>query len=319
MENQEQNLNIESPDSSLKNYFKNPKIILLIYIFGLFLLLFIFFISFTRTPENFPVNEIISIEKGDNLKEISLKLKEKNFIKSDFIFEIFVIFYGGEKKIIPGNYFFENPTSASDIAKTILIRDKRFSDIKVTIREGLNNEEIASLLSKKLTSFNKDKFLILVKDKQGYLFPDTYFFPISYREDEVIDVLLKNFERKVLPLFLNSVLSKYDQDLFLKDTLIFASILEKEAKGDNDRELISGILRRRLSIGMPLQVDAVTETYDKKGLPERPIANPGIKAIQAILHPKSSNFLYYLHSKDGQVYFAKTYKEHLSNINNYLR
>ena len=98
-----------------------------------------------------------------------------------------------------------------------------------------------------------------------------------------------------------------------------ASILEKEAKGDNDAPYISGILWKRINIGMALQVDAAPVTYDEAGLPSKPICNPGLVSIKAAINPKNSSYLFYLHDDDGQVHYAEDFSEHRSNIAHYLK
>ena len=86
-----------------------------------------------------------------------------------------------------------------------------------------------------------------------------------------------------------------------KDIIIMASLIEGEAKGEGDRGFISGILWKRLRIGMALQVDVALETYETKGLPSSPIGNPGLLSIAASIHPEESPYLYYLHDKDGKL------------------
>ena len=98
-----------------------------------------------------------------------------------------------------------------------------------------------------------------------------------------------------------------------------ASIIEREAKGDSDRGYISGILWNRINKNMPLQVDAALKTYKTKGLPEQPICNPGLEAIKAAIHPVLSNYLYYLHDKNGVIHYAKTFEEHKKNKLKYLK
>lgn len=98
-----------------------------------------------------------------------------------------------------------------------------------------------------------------------------------------------------------------------------ASILEGEAKGKEDIGLISGILWKRISLGMPLQVDVDRSTYEKKGFPVAPLNNPGLMSINASLNPIASKYLYYLHDKNGKVHYATSYEEHKRNINNYLK
>ena len=84
-------------------------------------------------------------------------------------------------------------------------------------------------------------------------------------------------------------------------------------------EYISGILWRRLDMGMALQVDASRVTYQERGLPASPISNPGLESIRSAIFPKTSPYLYYLHDKDGITHYAKSYSEHLLNIKKYLK
>ena len=123
-----------------------------------------------------------------------------------------------------------------------------------------------------------------------------------------------NFEKKILPIRPKIISSGKTE----KEIIIMASVIEREAKGDADRGFISGILWRRLQIGIPLQVDAAPETYKTKGLPENPIGNPGLEAINSAIYPEKSNYLYYLHDKDGNIHYARTFEEHKVNKLKYL-
>ena len=185
----------------------------------------------------------------------------------------------------------------------------------MTIPEGFNVTEIADVFVLKLTNFNKEKFLSLTKTQEGYLFPDTYFFFTTDTEVEVLHSMSENFDKKIASIRPEIISSGKKE----KDTIIMASIIEKESKGNNDRGIISGILWKRLSIKMPLQVDAVPETYKTKGLPKNPIGNPGLEAIKATIYPQSSPYLYYLHDKDGNIHYARTFTEHKQNIKKYLK
>ena len=104
-----------------------------------------------------------------------------------------------------------------------------------------------------------------------------------------------------------------------KEIITMASLIEGEAKGNIDRGFISGILWKRLSMNMPLQVDVALETYKTKGLPKNPIGNPGLEAIKAAIYPKDSAYLYYLHDKKGNIHYAKNFLEHQVNIRKYLK
>jgi UPF0755 protein len=127
----------------------------------------------------------------------------------------------------------------------------------------------------------------------------------------------------------------------LHDLIIMASLIEKEAPDTQNREIISGILWKRLSLGMPLQVDAVFpyitgkpvnqitqadytinspyNTYTHVGLPPGPITNPGLDAITAAAAPTSTPYLYYLSDKQGNFHYSKTLQEQVSNEKKYLK
>ena len=131
----------------------------------------------------------------------------------------------------------------------------------------------------------------------------------------MIGIMHMNFNKKLKSLDTDIHESAYT----LRDSIIMASIIEKEAHGPDDAATISGILWKRLSIGMPLQVDIDRTTYAEKGLPLAPISNPGFIAIKAALHPAMSPYLYYLHDKNGTVHYAENYAIHKKNIAQYLK
>jgi UPF0755 protein len=190
----------------------------------------------------------------------------------------------------------------------------RAPEVKVTIPEGFNVSNIGNILALKLSNFKKDKFLLEAEKKEGYLFPDTYNFFTVANEEDVIKTMGDNFEKKII-LLQPEIISSGKTE---KEIITMASILEREAKGNIDRSVISGILWNRISKGMMLQIDAASETYKQKGLPDSPICNPGIEAIKAAIHPESSSYLFYLHDKSGMIHYAVTFAEHEKNIVKYL-
>ncbi|MEK7106446.1 MAG: endolytic transglycosylase MltG [Patescibacteria group bacterium] len=268
---------------------------------------------FVSTPSNFIPGTVLQIEPGMSLHSISLKLKNDNIIRSTTAFEAFVIMLGGEKQIKFSNYVFENKMTVYEVAKWIVKGERYIAPIVVTIPEGFNLNEIVGAYAPKLKNFDRDNFLLTAKE--GYLFPDTYYFLTTDDETSVINSMTKNFDKKINPILSEIKASGKSKE----DIIIMASILEKEASGDGDRALISGILWKRISIGMPLQVDAAPITYKSKGLTKSPIGNPGLKAIKAAIYPESSSYLYYIHGKDGNTYYAKTFEEHKKNIAKYLK
>lgn len=292
--------------------FKSFYILLSVFIFVLIFLIFFFFFT---TPKNFPVGIIINIKEGLSLRSISKYLEDNKIIRSRPFFETFVIIFGGEKYISSGDYLFEKKLSVFEVARRISRGERHLNPIKVTVPEGFNVPEISNVFSLKLPNFNEENFLILAKEKEGYLFPDTYFFLTTDTEKEVLGSMSNNFEKKITPLRPLIVSSKKTE----KEIIIMASLIEEESKGDIDRGIISGILWKRLSINMPLQVDAEPNTYKTTGLPGKPISNPGMKAIEASLNPKTSKYLYYLHDKEGNVHYASNFEEHKLNKLKYLK
>ena len=268
---------------------------------------------FLNTPVNFPQGVIVRIEPGESLRNVSLKLKQRNIIRSRLVFEAFAIVLGGEKHIKYSDYLFENKLPVYEVAWRIVNGENHMAPVVVTIPEGYNALQIADTFSSKLVNFDKDQFL--KEAKEGYLFPDTYFFSNEDDEAKVLVSINKNFERKILPLRPLIVSSGKTE----KEIIIMASLVEAEAKGENDRSIIAGILWKRLSIGMPLQVDVALETYKVKGLPKDPVGNPGVLAIKAAITPTQSPYLYYLHDEDGNIHYAKTFEEHKLNKLKYLK
>lgn len=292
---------------------------------------------FLLPPETFPTPYTASIEPGQPLISISQELKKDGVIRSRQVFEMLIITFGGDKNISHGDYYFEKPVTVVELALRIAGREFGVDRARVTIPEGFTNKQIANRLGEELTDFDTDLFLTLAKDEEGYLFPDTYiFFPWTTPE-AVVTTLRKTFDSKTAPLKDDIATSERS----LEDIMIMASLIEKEARGDNDREIIAGILWKRIDTGMLLQVDAPFlyvlgkesseltradlaidspfNTYRYKGLPPSPIGNPGLASIKAALYPKPSPYLYYLHDKDGTIYYARTYAGHLENIKKYLR
>lgn len=288
-------------------------------------------------PEGFPTPYQITIDKGQTLFSISKELYEDMAIQSRRAFEMVVLIFGNEGNIMEGQYYFEKPVSVIEIGLRITGREFGIDRKKVTFPEGFSNKEMAERLSKTFDSFDVETFLSLAKGKEGYLFPDTYGFFPGVKPEIVISSLSKNFERKIEAL--QGDIQKSGRSL--KEIIIMASIIEKEANGDADRALVSGILWNRIDADRALQVDApfmyllgkesseLTKkdlainspynTYLHKGLPPTPINNPGLAAIKAAITPQKSPYFYYLHDKNGVIYYAKTFTEHKSNIRKYLK
>lgn len=294
---------------------------------------------FIMPPADFPSNSTYSIVENRSLSEIANEAKKLHLIKSPLLFKILATIFSGDKGVISGDYVLNKKENLFEIIQRFITADYRLSAVKITIPEGLNVYEIAEILSKKddLRNFNKQEFLALVKDKEGYLHPDTYFFLPNVKVGQIIETMEGNFTKKIASI--QNDIKKFGKTL--KEVLIMASIIEEEVSRTDDRKIVAGILWKRIKIGMPLQVDAVFpyitqkkggtitradlkidspyNTYLNKGLPPGPIANPGFDAIVATINPKETKYLFYISDKNGITHFAKTLEEHNGNVEKYLK
>lgn len=263
--------------------------------------LILFYFGLVFQPKQFPLNRVIVIDKKLSLNEIGNYLKEVHIIKSPLLFKIFA----RNKNIKAGEYYFTKPQGLFGIITRLNEGKSGVPTVRVTIPEGSNNEQIAAIVWGKLEKFNAPQFLKKTKALQGFLFPDTYNFPITADEDYVISFLKNTFDKKV---------GKISTEI-----VTMAAILEEEGSNLENRKMIADILWRRLKIGMALQVDVARETYKWKGLTSSPITNPGLESIKAAQEPTPNQYLYYISDKDGIFHYAKTYDEHLVNIQKYLK
>ncbi len=282
------------------------------------IILGIFFYA-TSAPKNFPPANVsfFTILPGKSLKSVGTELKDGNYIRSRFLFATFATCFGGEHRLSLGDYYFPHPRNVIGMAFQIARGDHNLKKIKVTLPEGKTVQEMAVIYAQKLPFFDSESFLIEARDHEGYLFPETYFFYPKTSASEIIKDMLAMFDSETKDIWADPEAAVHSKN----DIVTMASIIEREAHGDDDRAVISGILWKRIAIGMPLQVDASTvyNTYKNKGLPPAPIASPGLAAIKAAINPTASSYLYYLHDSHGTIHYAKIYAEHQANIAKYLR
>jgi UPF0755 protein len=302
------------------------------------LLLFLGYVNLlTQPPDAFHPGTLVEIPEGHTLSAIADQLHDASVIRSPLLFKLAVQHYGKENNILSGAYIFKTPASVIAVAKQMALGDHGMETLKVTLPEGLTTSEMAKILSKVLPSFDAAAFLADAKESEGFLFPDTYFFFSTATSGEVLAALKEDFDKKTAPLYAEAETLGRNWN----DILIMASIIEEETATPEDRRIVSGILWKRLSNGMRLQVDATFaytigkgsleltvddlksdspyNTYRINGLPPTPIANPGLDAIEAALHPTASLYVYYLSDKSGVMHYSKTFEEHKLAKAKYLR
>lgn len=316
----------------------------LIFIFAILFIVFFsiyIFVNSNLSPINSDTKaKIFVIKEGEGIKVISQNLQDDGFIKNKYAFLIYSIFTNQNKKLQSGNFRFSTSLSVPEIVKKL--SSGGVSDYWLKIIDGTRIEEIASLFPTGL-SFNSHDFLAKYKNKEGYFFPDSYLVPSYFNLDQTVEVVKKNFTQKFA-----QAKEKSTSTLIDEDNLILASLLEREGKSLESKQMIAGIIINRLNLGMPLQLDATAQyardslnknttnywqsvsktdllidssfnTYKNQGLPPRPICNPGYNSLFAAFHPTESDFVYYITGNDGKMYYAKTFEEHNTNIANYLK
>lgn len=290
--------------------------------------------------------QIFVITPGQPVVQTAQNLKEANLIRNAFAFRMLVSQMGIGKNIQAGDFKLSPNLTSREIAQTLT---HGAIDIWITLPEGLRKEEIAEIVEAKLKSAAGDKYAFDRKEfiksaKEGYLFPDTYLIAIDSNTNDIITRLETTFSEKVDPKTLEKGKSSH---LASDQVLILASLIEREAKTNEERPIIAGILVNRLEAGIALQVDATVQyakgynsaddtwwpqvtqddynlvkspfnTYLNPDLPPAPIANPGIESIRAAASPTETEYFYYLHDIDGKIHYAKTAREHGANIQKYL-
>lgn len=284
--------------------------------------------------------EVVKNETGTSIID---KLKTENLIRSKLAFKFYTKFTGNTHALKPGYYKFYRSED------TVKIAQKLFSGsvytMTVTIPEGYTILDIANRLEEtKLVK--KADFLEKVKDMErwktkypflkdwkaksleGFMFPDTYDIvtseDISYN---LIDLMLKNFSNKALPLFANN-----KEPL---KTLTMASIVERESVLEKEKPIIASVFYNRVKREIPLQSCATVDyalgkhttnraltidetktqspynTYMHKGLPPAPISNPGVSSILATLKPEKTNYLFFVAKGDGTSIFTTNERDHI--------
>lgn len=304
------------------------------------LLMILFYLLFWTAPSNFPAGSLYDLKYGETLSSVSSKFKNIGIIKSEFWFKTFVYAFSfGDDKVVAGDYLLNKKQNVLTLAWRVSHGKLDIEPVRIVIYEGINSYEIADVLANNFPSFDRKVFIDKVqKEKlEGYLFPDTYFFVPDTKEEEIIKIMKDNFDQKILEL--SSDIKKFGKSE--SDVIKMASIVEEEARTQESREIVAGILWKRLSIGMALQVDAsfkyingkttatlTTEdlkisspynSYTNRGLPPTPISNPGLGAIKATITPKKTPYLYFLTDNEGNMHYAATFEEHVSNKLKYLR
>lgn len=286
---------------------------------------------------------ILKVPVGTGIHAVAAELEEHGLIRSADIFYLKARLEKFEMKA--GRYTVRPTMSMSEIFA--LLASGKQDHISVSIPEGLTTSQIAQLLVDSDVILSKEEFIketknpeILEKYKiaasslEGYLFPDTYFFNPSMNPDDVIERLVDNFFARIDSLEIPS-----DDMKKLHDTVILASIVEREYCREEEAPLIASVFKNRLdhNIGLEscativyilteiegrphperityedLKIDSIYNTYKWAGLPAGPISNPGAIALKAAANPPKTNYYYFrvVDEATGTHHFSSSLEEH---------
>ncbi|HSX41688.1 MAG TPA: endolytic transglycosylase MltG [Candidatus Saccharimonadales bacterium] len=289
------------------------------------------------------------VETGEGTPDIGDNLAEAGLIRSKTAFVWYVTLHGLRRDLQAGNYELSAADSVADIADAL--SHGKVSVNRLVVPEGYTLKQIAKLAEDKgisqqqfeaavSGSYNNDFLAARPPEGQvtleGYLFPDSYEVSKPVRPNVVVQQMLDNFAQKVQAAKL--VPGFAARGLTLHQGVTLASIVEKEAGKETDRPMIASVFYNRLKAGMPLgsdvtilyaaevkgvpfdiRLDSTYNTYTHRGLPPGPICNPGISSMKAVANPATTDYLYFLADKQGNVHYAKTAAEHEANVKKYLR
>ena len=297
----------------------------------------------------------IEIEQGEGVWSIADKLKENGLINYKIVFYLKAKNMDVFTKLRYGTFTLYKNAGLESLIEDLISGGAQKEATMFTIPEGYSIEMIAAKLEKEgicsenefLQAVEKDYdywFLESVPtntdikyELQGFLFPDTYAISEDMKAEDIVKLMLDQFDKK----FTSDMQDKAeDLGKTIFEVVIEASIIERETKIDSERVTVSGVIKNRLEKGMMLQmcptalypvtdgiydkdtvtyedikVDSPYNTYQNKGLPVGPIANPGILSLEAALNPEEHDYLYYhtnTKKNDGSHIFTKTYQEHTS-------
>ncbi len=319
--------------------------IVLFFFYYIFIAPPIFEIDSSSGNATFSREKFIVVDSGQGPTSVARELRALGIVKSDWFAEKLILNYlrrNGESIKI-GYYVFEYPQNVFTVAKRLANADFGYAPVKVTIPEGANSDLLAKIFASKMPNINEETLAKLAQEKEGYLYPETYFFPPNVTtEKDIVDRLALAFEQtiaKPMDADIKDWSARTGRDL--SDLMTMASILEEEVRTTEDKKIVADLLWRRIKEGMPLQVDATLayvihktsaqmtladlkkdnpyNTYTNKGLPPGPISNPSKDSILAAMNPTPNKYVFYLSDKDGITHFSKTLDEHNRLKNKYLR
>jgi UPF0755 protein len=290
----------------------------------------------------------VNLPQGASFGAVTDSLKAHSVIESPFWFKLLAKVRRVERSVHAGMYEFPAGTTPWK-ALTMLAHGQKAA-LRFTVPEGLTILDVAGLASERL-GIPEDSFIKAARDSaaasallgmrvpsfEGFLRPETYIVPAETRARELVRIMADGFNAEWQPGW-SARLDTLKMSRLALVTL--ASIVEGEARADEERETIAGVYHNRLRIGMPLQADPTVQyaiflkrgrrkarlfnkdyevespynTYLNRGLPPGPVNSPSRRSLEAALYPANVRYLYFVARPDGRHVFSRTYGEHLRAI-----
>ena len=292
--------------------------------------------------------QIVHVKVGMTTADIAEMLHEKQLVKNPKAFKFEARFKGLANKLQAGMYKIEGGMSNGAIVNEFA--NGRIELIDFIVPEGFNVVKTGRKLES-LGLGSAEKFIELAKNyapydymktdnphvifkSEGFLYPATYKVPYGASEEEYLHIFVRHFNEVMKK---NGVLDAVKKrDLNMRDVVNMAAMVEMEAVYAEEQPRIAGVFLKRVEIGMPIQSDTTIQyilgaqketitfkdteidnpynTYQNYGLPPGPIGSPSLSAIQAVLEPEQTDYLYFVAQNDGHHRFSRTYAEHLRAI-----
>ncbi len=306
------------------------------------------FLLFDTEPAGPWEGKLVLVPKGSPLPEVVGIFREGEILPHPFAFRALVLLTFSGRQLHYGEYAFPTPPSAFEAWRKLVHGD--VIKYEVTVPPGANLYDVAKLLEEKnlapaeafLATATSSAVLgrldIPGESAEGYLFPDSYILVKPVTPGEILEFMVRQFRRKVPP---DAEKRAKEAGLSLHQVVTIASIIEKETGLEEEMPIVSAVIRRRLALGMPLQMDPTViygmkrfdgtvtrkdlrtagpyNTYLNRGLPPGPISNPGAAALAAALNPSKEDYLYFVSRNDGSHTFSRTLPEHNRAVEEFRR
>jgi len=315
--------------------------------------------ALSDTPvRNDPLPVRFTVNRGESTKDIAGRLEEARLIRSAWFFSTMAQLKGVESSLKAGEYELRADMRPSEILDRLQHGVGR--GWRVVIPEGWRVAQVADLLEDEGVTSRRAFLEAAARafvdpafgrtagaSLEGYLFPDTYLLPAEASADDLVAVMLRNFERRLEPSLRQRAIERGQT---IHQVLTLASIVEREAVVPAERPIIASVYYNRLKAGTRLDADPTVQyavaiadtrpagrdgywkkeltkadldsdspynTYRRTGLPPGPISNPGLASIRAVLESAETDYLYFVARPDGSHVFARTFEEHLQNVRKY--